>query len=103
MHPGPPPRRLVSGLVLLCGALSSSAQELPRAAPQEAGLSPAALRRLDDMLGRAARRRQVAGGVAVLGRHGKVGYLHRFGLRDAEAQRPMADDALFRIASMTKP
>jgi CubicO group peptidase (beta-lactamase class C family) len=45
----------------------------------------------------------VAGIVTLLHRHGELAYVDAQGYRDAEARTPMGCDALFRIASMTKP
>ena len=43
------------------------------------------------------------GGVLVIGRQGKIAYTQTFGLLNPETQTPMREDAIFRIASMTKP
>ena len=43
------------------------------------------------------------GAVALIARHGKLAYLEAFGYRDREKTLPMTPDAIFRIASMTKP
>lgn len=79
------------------------AEAPPRPDPETAGLKPAALRRLDALLQDAVERRQIAGGVVLLARHGKLGHLKAIGWRDVEAKQPMTPDTLFRIASMTKP
>lgn len=47
--------------------------------------------------------RQVSGAVTVVGRREGVISFEAVGLRDLEGRRPMTKDALFRIASMTKP
>lgn len=70
---------------------------------EAAGLTAAKLKRLDALLQDAVDRRQIAGGVALLARHGRIGYLHAAGWRDAEAKKAMTTDTLFRIVSMTKP
>lgn len=70
---------------------------------KEAGLASAKLKRLDALLQEAVDRRQIAGGVALLARHGQIGHLSAIGWRNAEAHTPMTTDTLFRIASMTKP
>ena len=43
---------------------------------------------------------KIAGAVAAVARHGRLGYLQAVGNRDAD--QPMQTDTLFRIASMTK-
>jgi len=48
-------------------------------------------------------RKEVAGAVAIVARHGKVVYHRSFGYRYAETGAPMSNDVIFRIASMTKP
>lgn len=48
-------------------------------------------------------RRDVAGIVTLVARHGKVAHFESVGYRDAEAKTPMTSDTIFRIASMTKP
>ena len=45
---------------------------------------------------------RLAGAVVLVARRGRVAYLRSFGLRDIESRSPMADDAIFRIASQTK-
>jgi CubicO group peptidase (beta-lactamase class C family) len=47
--------------------------------------------------------RLVAGTVTLVARKGKVVHLEARGARDAESGAPMTTDAIFRIASMTKP
>jgi CubicO group peptidase (beta-lactamase class C family) len=79
------------------------AEAPPRPDAQAAGLKPSALRRLDALLQDAIERRQIAGGVVLLARHGKIGHVKAIGWRDVEAKQPMTPDSLFRIASMTKP
>jgi CubicO group peptidase (beta-lactamase class C family) len=48
-------------------------------------------------------RKQVAGAVALILHRGKPVFSAALGCADAGAGRPMADDTIFRIASMTKP
>ena len=44
----------------------------------------------------------LAGGVVLVARHGRVAYLEPFGQRDIETQSAMTDDAIFWIASQTR-
>jgi CubicO group peptidase (beta-lactamase class C family) len=76
---------------------------LPRARPEEAGFSPERLRRLDAAMQGYIDRGEVAGVVTLIARRGKVVHLQAQGHRDREGAAPMATDAIFRIASMTKP
>jgi CubicO group peptidase (beta-lactamase class C family) len=41
--------------------------------------------------------------VALVARKGRVAYFESFGLQDKASGAPMANDAIFRIYSMTKP
>jgi CubicO group peptidase (beta-lactamase class C family) len=67
------------------------------------GLDEVKLERLDALLQTAVESRQVAGGVVLLARHGRVSHLKAIGWRDAENQVPMTTDTLFRLVSLTKP
>jgi CubicO group peptidase (beta-lactamase class C family) len=71
--------------------------------PEQAGFSPARLRRLDAVMQRYVDRGQLAGAIALIARHGQAVHLECFGMRDVEAGQPMRPDAIFRIASMAKP
>jgi CubicO group peptidase (beta-lactamase class C family) len=45
----------------------------------------------------------IPGAVIMVSRKGKIAYLEAFGFQDREKQIPMKTDAIFRIASMSKP
>jgi CubicO group peptidase (beta-lactamase class C family) len=77
---------------------------LPRAeCPERIGLSSARLQRITATLHADIERGLIPGAVLLIARGGRVGYAEALGWRDREAQAPMTIDALFRIASMTKP
>jgi CubicO group peptidase (beta-lactamase class C family) len=97
------PRSLVVLWFVFLGHSAARAEGPPKPSPEAAGLAPARLERIDSLIRDAVERRQIAGGVALLARHGKLGYLKAIGRQDIEANKPMAADTLFRIASMTKP
>lgn len=46
---------------------------------------------------------EIPGAVVAITRKGKVEYFEAVGYRDREAKAPMTRDAIFRVASMTKP
>ncbi len=81
-----------------------SASGLPRAeGPEQVGLSSARLERLAAIIRQDVERKLIPGAVLVIARGGRVGYTQAFGWRDREAGAAMTSDAIFRIASMTKP
>jgi len=71
--------------------------------PEEIGLSPERLQHIRTTLHRDVERRLIPGAVMLIARGGRIGFAEAFGWRDREAQAPMTDDAIFRVASMTKP
>jgi CubicO group peptidase (beta-lactamase class C family) len=77
---------------------------LPRAeGPEQVGLSSARLERLADVIRGDVERKLIPGAVLAIARGGRVGYAEAFGWRDREAGAAMTADAIFRVASMTKP
>ncbi len=90
--------------VLLSLAAVGAAAELPRAlSSEEVGFSSPRLRRLTDTFRADVEAGSVSGAVIVLVRNGKVAYYEGFGFRDRSKNAAMQHDAIFRIASMTKP
>lgn len=94
----------VLSLVLFVQAFGSIgfAQELPRAKPEDVGMSSMRLQQLSSTLDGYVKNGQLAGGVALVMRRGKVAFLHTFGTRDREANSAMKADSIFRIASQSK-
>jgi len=98
--------RAFAAAAAACLVMSAQAfaQELPRAGkPEEVGLSAERLGRLTARIQAGVERGELPGAVVLVARQGKVAYLESFGLRDPEAKAAMKADAIFRIASMTKP
>jgi len=71
--------------------------------PEEVGLSSAQLDRLTEHLQQLLDDQRTGGFQVLISRHGKVVMHESLGMADIEAGRPVTDDTLFRIASMTKP
>ncbi len=93
--------------MIVAGVLGSSAaaQEtpLPRAKPEEAGMSSARLGEIAKTLNADVARGRIPGAVVAIARRGKLVYFEAFGYRDKAAGVPMTTDTIFNIASMTKP
>jgi CubicO group peptidase (beta-lactamase class C family) len=91
-------------LVLVPGALfAADSWPLPRAEPASLGFAPDGLRRIAETLNADIEKGQIPGAVLLIARRGKIGYAEAFGFRDPETKAPMTLDAIFSIASMTKP
>ena len=78
-------------------------QGLPTAPPESVGLSSSRLQRIGVMVQRHVDEQKLAGVVVLVARRGKVAYFESFGAMDTATKTPMMRDAIFRIASMTKP
>ena len=76
---------------------------LPAEPPEALGLSSRALTRAGDALRAEIARGRLPGAVALIARHGRVGWFEAFGRLGPDADTPMTRDAIFRIYSMTKP
>jgi len=103
MTPHPTVRALFT--VVSCCLLTESlvAQGLPRARPEDVGLSAAALERIATTLQSYVDSGKFPGFLALVARHGKLAYLTSVGWMDVEHRRAMSSDAVFRIYSLTKP
>jgi CubicO group peptidase (beta-lactamase class C family) len=80
-----------------------TAHALPRAEPEGVGLSSVRLRRIGEALRREVTDGQIPGAVVGIMRGGKLAHLEAVGYRDATTKEPLGTDAIFSIASMTKP
>jgi CubicO group peptidase (beta-lactamase class C family) len=66
------------------------------------GFDPARLERIDALFQQAVDRGQLAGAIVYIARDGQPVRQKTFGRQNIEADQPMAPDAIFRIASMSK-
>ena len=76
---------------------------LPDAKPDEVGFSPAGLARMDDFFAREIAAKRVPGAVVAIARDGKLVHYKAYGQLDAVKGTQMPVDAIFALASMTKP
>jgi CubicO group peptidase (beta-lactamase class C family) len=81
--------------ITLCG-VASWAQTGP-------SLSQAGAAEIDGIVQRAVQQRTVPGVVVAIANKDRILYYKSFGLMDVAKEKPMTNDAIFRIASMTKP
>lgn len=71
--------------------------------PASAGFSPAGVAALNAHMHALVDQQKLAGVVTLLARKGKVVNFDAYGKKSAAGAEPMTRDAIFRIASMTKP
>lgn len=87
----------VTLLVLPGGAASTTAK------PEEVGLSSERLGRIHDAIQRHLEASDFSGAVTLVARKGRIAHLEAHGRLDLKSNTPMPTDAIFRIASMSKP
>ena len=75
----------------------------PLSEPQALGFAPERLQRITMALNAEIAAGTLPGAVLAIARHGKLGYCEAVGHLDPAARTPMTKDAIFSIASMTKP
>jgi CubicO group peptidase (beta-lactamase class C family) len=97
-------RLLATALCLLgSSAAALAADPLPRAKPEEVGISSERLARIGEVLKADIAGGRIPGAVIAIARHGKLVALDAYGWRDKAAGVAMTTDTIFNIASMTKP
>ncbi len=90
-------------LVLAADPARAAAQWLPRATPEQAGFSSEALAKLLPAMQANIDSGRYAGIVTVVARHGKLVHAQAVGKMNVDGAAPLTTDAVFRIASMSKP
>jgi CubicO group peptidase (beta-lactamase class C family) len=95
--------RLLAATLCLFASGAAFAADLPRAKPEEVGISSERLARIGEILKADIAAGRVPGAVIAIARHGKLVALDAYGWRDKAAGVPMTTDTIFNIASMTKP
>ena len=78
-------------------------KSLPAAEASSVGLSPHRLQRVGSAIEREIAAGTLPGATMAIARGGKLAYHEAFGHLDPGARTPMPKDAIFSIASMTKP
>jgi len=77
---------------------------MERVSPEEVGLSTARLARIDDHLReRYIEPGKISGAFTLVARRGQIAHCSTLGHMELERKRPLEENAIFRIYSMTKP
>jgi CubicO group peptidase (beta-lactamase class C family) len=97
-------RAAVLVLAFVAFALGGCATGLQQArSPESVGLSSEHLKALSAAIQSGVDAKEIPGAVVLIARHGEIADFEAIGYRDRETGAPMTRDAIFRIASMTKP
>ncbi len=94
---------MVCFLLLFLIAMPTFGQAPMVVSPEKVGLSSNRLERIGNAVDRAVKEDRIAGAVTLVMRHGQVVWLKAQGYTDKGAGKPMQQDTVFRICSMTKP
>jgi CubicO group peptidase (beta-lactamase class C family) len=99
------PTRMVSAITLaLCLSTAAVAGDLATVGnPESLGFSAARLQRIAPWYQARVDAGELPGAVVAIARNGKLAYLEAVGFQDNARTIPMKPDAIFWIASMTKP
>lgn len=98
--------RVFFSIVFVLVAFSSNAtfgQPLAEVTPESVGISSERLRLIDEAIEREIDAGRMPGAIVAIARQGGLAYFETFGYLDEAAGVPMREDAIFSIASMTKP
>ena len=90
-------------LVVAVLALSLTAATVPSGRPEDVGMSSERLQRVAEVIKTYIDSHQISGAVTMVSRKGRIAHFEAHGLMDIEAKTPMRKDAIFRMASMSKP
>jgi CubicO group peptidase (beta-lactamase class C family) len=97
-------RILIAACLFVCWASCLCSQGLPTAKrPEDVGFSSERLNRITKLFQAEIDKGAIPGAVVLVARNGKVLYFQALGFQDREKHIAMKPDAIFRIASMTKP
>src|SRR3954467_4174562 len=90
-------------LCLFASGAARADDPLPRAKPEEAGMSGERLARIEATLKADIEAGRIPGAVIAVVRRGKLVMFDAYGFRDQAVNVPLTTDTIFNIASMTKP
>ena len=85
------------------GAEGKTVGDITVVSPETVGFSSARLENLHALIQGEVDRKELAGAITLLARHGKVVDFRTYGVKDLASQAPMTWDTIFRDYSMTKP
>jgi CubicO group peptidase (beta-lactamase class C family) len=92
-----------TAFAIALAAWPASAASVQAAKPEDVGFSNERLQRIHETIERHIAAGDISGAVTLVARRGRIAHFEAHGLMDIDAKKAMQKDALFRIASMSKP
>jgi CubicO group peptidase (beta-lactamase class C family) len=96
-------RSLIAGTWLTLAMFSPAGAQGTFDMPAGAHFNPQKLARIGDYFRDQIANGKIPGAVLLIEQHGKPVYHELFGVQDVVSKKPMSDDTIFRLFSMTKP
>jgi CubicO group peptidase (beta-lactamase class C family) len=96
-------RARITRVIVVLVAVALTAGIVPSGKPEDVGLSAERLKRINQVMQHYIDTKVISGAVTVVARRGRIAHLEAQGLMDLEHNTPMRKDAIFRMASMSKP
>jgi len=97
-------RTVQRALIVLLLSAAALAQPLPLAKrPEEVGISSQRLERVRAQMKADVQNKRIPGAVLIVARNGKIATYDVIGYQERRSEKPMQNNSIFRIASMTKP
>ena len=87
---------------MACQSIVTDTQPILKPA-ESVGFSSVRLDRIAPVMQGYIDQGKLAGTLTLVARNGKIAYLNAQGMQDKEAGKPMSEDTIFRIYSMSKP
>ena len=81
----------------------SEYEGLPRAVPEDMGMSTARLERIKPVMQQWVDKGKIPGALTMIAREGRLVHFEKVGNQDIASEKPIEFDTIFRIYSMTKP
>ena len=94
---------VVVAALVIASHLTLAQADLPFAKAETVGMSSKRLDRINAFIKDYVDTNQIAGAVTLVARKGKIVHFESQGWRSKEENQPMEKDAIFSLASMTKP
>jgi len=99
--------RFIFGLLVCCTLMACQSTVVDAkntaSAAESVGFSSERLDRIAPVMQQYIDQGKLAGTLTLVARNGKIAYLNAQGMQDKEAAKPMTEDTIFRIYSMSKP